>query len=248
MAIDDFWSKGVQELIDHLSTQDIKVVNYDEEENSIKNFLFSMFGKRPRGHIGPSSWLDPSGELTIYASKRARRTPEAFRRFLIEEIKHVDQLREAPFSTKALAGYEEVKEGVSQIPYWLLSALPDFISEEDSRKYYANLMKGIRESIDEDFVFEEPLGWKEKSGIGALLSNIRYSRYADPESVEGIHRNRERYAPILEKVLGAPWMEEHEYRRKAERDEHSLPPPPDPFEGPTEMPEDYREGGRTRLI
>ena len=41
--------------------------------------------------------------------------------------------------------------------------------------------------------------WKERSGIGQLFRDLRYSRYADPESVEGIHRNRERYAPVLEK-------------------------------------------------
>jgi hypothetical protein len=41
--------------------------------------------------------------------------------------------------------------------------------------------------------------WKERSGIGQLFSDLRYNRYADPESVEGIHRNREKYAPVLEK-------------------------------------------------
>ena len=56
----------VKELIDQLSKHDIKVVDYNENEDSIKNRLFSMVGEQPSGHIFPSSWLDPSGELPIY--------------------------------------------------------------------------------------------------------------------------------------------------------------------------------------
>ena len=176
----------VKELIDQLSKHDIKVVDYDENENSIKNRLFSMVGEEPRGHIFPSSWLDPSGELTIYVPK-SKNTPEKLRLFLIEEVKHVDQIRETPFSTGASAIYELIKEKGSQLPSKLLSKLPDFVSEEDAYKYYMT---------DE---LEEDPSWKERSGIGQLFRDLRYSRYADPESVEGIHRNRGRYAPVLEK-------------------------------------------------
>ena len=177
----------VKELIDQLSKHDIKVVDYDENENSIKNRLFSMVGEEPRGHIFPSSWLDPSGELTIYVPK-SKNTPEKLRLFLIEEVKHVDQIRESPFSTGALAIYELIKEKGSQLPSKLLNKLPDFVSEEEVEEWMADM--------DEDI--ENPY-WKERSGIGQLFRDLRYSRYADPESVEGIHRNRERYAPVLEK-------------------------------------------------
>ena len=34
-----------------------------------------MVGEEPRGHIFPSSWLNPSGELTIYVPTEAKRTP-----------------------------------------------------------------------------------------------------------------------------------------------------------------------------
>ena len=177
----------VKELIDQLSKHDIKVVDYDENEDSIKNRLFSMVGEEPRGHIFPSSWLDPSGELTIYVPK-SKNTPEKLRLFLIEEVKHVDQIRETPFSTGASAIYELIKEKGSQLPSKLLNKLPDFVSEEEVEEWMADM--------DEDI--ENPY-WKERSGIGQLFRDLRYSRYADPESVEGIHRNRERYAPVLEK-------------------------------------------------
>ena len=177
----------VKELIDQLSKHNIKVVDYDENEDSIKNRLFSMVGEEPRGHIFPSSWLDPSGELTIYVSTYAKRTPEAFKRFLVEEVKHVDQIREAPFSTGASALFGMAKEGISRIPHRLLSTLPDFVSEEDDYKYYAT-----------GELKENPY-WKERSGIGQLFRDLRYNPYADPESVEGIHINRERYSPVLEK-------------------------------------------------
>jgi hypothetical protein len=187
----------VKELIDQLSKHDIKVVDYDENENSIKNFLFSMIGEEPRGHIGPSSWLDPSGELTIYVPTYAKRTPEAFKRFLIEEIKHVDQIRETPFSTGASALFGMAKEGISRIPYRLLSKLPDFVSEEESEEYDQKQLDAAMSGGDLDEI-ESPY-WKERSGIGKLFRELRYNRYADPESVEGIHINRERYAPVLEK-------------------------------------------------
>ena len=122
----------VKELIDQLSKHNIKVVDYDENENSIKNRLFSMVGEEPRGHIFPSSWLDPSGELTIYVPTYVKKSPERYKRFLIEEVKHVDQIRESPFSTGALAIYEGIKEKVSPLPSRLLSKLPDFVSEEES--------------------------------------------------------------------------------------------------------------------
>ena len=76
----------VKEITDQLSKHNIKLVDYDENENSIKNFLFSMIGEEPRGHIGPSSWLDPSGELTIYVPTYVKKSPEKLRLFLIEEI------------------------------------------------------------------------------------------------------------------------------------------------------------------
>jgi hypothetical protein len=190
------------ELINHLSKQGIKVVDYDENEDSIKNRLFSMVGEQPRGHIFPSSWLDPSGELTIYVPTYAKKSPTAFKRFLVEEVKHADQIREAPFSTAASAIYEGIKEKASQLPYRLLSKLPDFVSEEEREEYFQKLRSAGVETgsvggrdIDE---IESPY-WKERSGIGQLFRDLRYRRYADPESVEGIHRNIERYAPVLKK-------------------------------------------------
>ena len=125
----------VKELIDQLSKHNIKVVDYDENEDSIKNRLFSMVGEEPRGHIGPSSWLDLSGELTIYVPTYVKKSPTAFKRFLVEEVKHADQIREAPFSTGASALFGMAKEGISRIPYRLLSKLPDFVSEEESEEY-----------------------------------------------------------------------------------------------------------------
>ena len=187
----------VKELIDQLSKHNIKVVDYDENENSIKNRLFSMVGEEPRGHIFPSSWLDPSGELTIYVPTYVKKSPERYKRFLIEEVKHVDQIRESPFSTGALAIYELIKEKVSPLPSRLLSKLPDFVSEEESEEYFQKLLDAGMSGADMDEI-ESPY-WKERSGIGQLFSDLRYNRYADPESVEGIHRNRERYAPVLEK-------------------------------------------------
>ena len=178
----------VKELIDQLSKHDIKVVDYNENEDSIKNRLFSMVGEQPRGHIFPSSWLDPSGELTIYVPTYVKKSPERYKRFLIEEIKHVDQIRKTPFSTGASALFEMAKERISRIPSKLLNKLPDFISEEEVEEWSAN--------TDEDI--GNPY-WKERSGIGQLFRDIHYNRYADPESVEGIHRNIERYAPVLEK-------------------------------------------------
>ena len=187
----------VKELIDQLSKHNIKVVDYDENEDSIKNRLFSMVGEEPRGHIFPSSWLDPSGELTIYVSTYAKRSPEAFKRFLVEEVKHVDQIREAPFSTGASALFGMAKEGISRIPHRLLSTLPDFVSEEENKKYLDKLWDVGMSGGDLDEI-ESPY-WKERSGIGKLFRELRYNPYADPKSVEGIHRNRERYAPVLEK-------------------------------------------------
>jgi len=178
----------VKELIDQLSKHNIKVVDYDENEDSIKNRLFSMVGEEPRGHIFPSSWLDPSGELTIYVPTYVKKSPERYKRFLVEEVKHVDQIRESPFSTGASALFGMAKEGISRIPSKLLNKLPNFVSEEEVEEWMADM--------DEDI--ENPY-WKERSGIGQLFRDLRYSRYADPESVEGIHRNRERYAPVLEK-------------------------------------------------
>ena len=189
-------SKEVKEITDQLSKHNIKLVDYDENENSIKNFLFSMIGEEPRGHIGPSSWLDPSGELTIYVPK-SKNTPEKLRLFLIEEIKHVDQIRETPFSTGASALFEMAKEGISRIPTKLLNKLPDFVSEEESEEYDQKQLDAAMSGGDLDEI-ESPY-WKERSGIGKLFRELRYNRYADPDSVEGIHRNRERYAPVLEK-------------------------------------------------
>ena len=177
-----------KEITDQLSKHNIKLVDYDENENSIKNFLFSMIGEQPRGHIGPSSWLDPSGELTIYVPTYVKKSPERYKRFLIEEIKHVDQIRETPFSTGASALFEMAKEGISRIPTKLLNKLPDFVSEEEEEEWFANMDENIGNPY-----------WKERSGIGQLFRDLHYNRYADPESVEGIHRNRERYAPVLEK-------------------------------------------------
>ena len=185
------------ELIDQLSKHNIKVVDYDESENSIKNFLIQMAGEQPRGHIGPSSWLDPSGELTIYVPTYAKKTPEAYKRFLVEEVKHVDQIRKAPFSSGLSSIYEKIKEEASTIPSKLWSYIPDFVSEEENEKYLDKLydvgMSGG--NLDE---IESPY-WKENSGIGKLFRSLHYDRYADPESVEGIHINEERYTPVLEK-------------------------------------------------
>ena len=187
----------VKEITDQLSKHNIKLVDYDENENSIKNFLFSMIGEQPRGHIGPSSWLDPSGELTIYVPTYVKKSPERYKRFLIEEIKHVDQIRETPFSTGASALFGMAKEGISRIPYRLLSKLPDFVSEEESEEYDQKQLDAAMSGGDLDEI-ESPY-WKERSGIGKLFRELRYNRYADPDSVEGIHRNRESYAPVLEK-------------------------------------------------
>jgi hypothetical protein len=187
----------VKELIDQLSKHNIKVVDYDEDEDSIKNRLFAMTGEQPRGHIAPSSWLNSSGELTIYVPKSAKTSPERYKRFLIEEVKHVDQIREAPFKTGILNLYEKIKEGASTIPSKLWSYIPDFVSEEENEKYLDKLydvgMSGG--NLDE---IESPY-WKENSGIGKLFRSLHYDRYADPESVEGIHINEERYTPVLEK-------------------------------------------------
>ena len=193
------------ELIDQLSKHNIKVVDYDENEESIKNRLFSMAGEQPRGHIFPSSWLEPSGELTIYVPKYAKRTSEAYKRFLIEEVKHADQIREAPFSSGASALFEMAKEGISKIPSRLLNKLPDFVSEEESEEHFQKMMDASKSGKNLDEI-ESPY-WKDRSGIGQLLRGLRYNRYADPESLEGIHRNKERYGPVLEKY-GVAEMEE----------------------------------------
>jgi len=177
----------VKKLIDQLSTHNIKVVDYDENEDSIKNRLFSMAGEQPRGHIFPSSWLDPSGELTIYVPKAVKSSPEQYKRFLIEEVKHADQIREAPLETGIMSLLEAGKEKLSGLPYDLLNKLPDFHTDEEIREYYKDSKRGPHPS------------WKERSDIAPLLRDIRYSRYQDPHSVEGIHRNKERYAPVLEK-------------------------------------------------
>ena len=182
------------ELIDQLSEHNIKVVDYDENEESIKNRLFSMAGEQPRGHIFPSSWLEPSGELTIYVPKYAKRTSEAYKRFLVEEVKHADQIREAPFASGASALFGMAKEGISRIPSKLLNKLPDFHTDEEFYKYY----EGFTDPEWETNRGPHP-SWKERSGIAPLLRGLRYNRYADPESLEGIHRNKERYGPVLKK-------------------------------------------------
>ena len=186
----------LEELIDQLSKHNIKVVDYDENEESIKNRLFSMVGEQPRGHIGPSSWLDPSGELTIYVP-RSEDTPEKLKRFLVEEVKHADQLRESPFSSGLSSIYEKIKEGASTIPSRLLNTLPDFVSEEENEEHFQKLIDAGRSGKDLDEI--EPPSWKDRSGIGQLFRDLLYKRYEDPESVEGIHINEERYAPVLEK-------------------------------------------------
>ena len=189
--------EGVKELIDQLSKHNIKVVDYDENEDSIKNRLFSMVGEEPRGHILPSSWLNPSGELTIYVPKSAKSTSEAYKRFLVEEVKHADQIREAPFSSGASALFGMAKEGISTIPSKLLNKLPDFVSEEEDEEHFQKLIDAGRSGKDLDEI-ESPY-WKDRSGIGQLFRDLHYDRYEDPESVEGIHINEERYAPVLEK-------------------------------------------------
>ena len=186
----------LEELIDQLSKHNIKVVDYDENEESIKNRLFSMVGEQPRGHIGPSSWLDPSGELTIYVP-RSEDTPEKLKRFLVEEVKHADQLRESPFSSGLSSIYEKIKEGASTIPSRLLNTLPDFVSEEENEEHFQKLIDAGRSGKDLDEI-ESP-SWKDRSGIGQLFRDFHYDQYEDPESVEGIHINEERYGPVLEK-------------------------------------------------
>ena len=195
----------VKKLIDQLSTHNIKVVDYDENEDSIKNRLFSMAGEQPRGHIFPSSWLDPSGELTIYVPKTVKRSPERYKRFLIEEVKHAEHIREDPFSTGVMSLLEMGKEKLSEVPSNLLNKLPDFHTNEDLYKYYENY-------LDPDW--ETKRGphpsWKERSGIAPLFRGFHYDRYRDPHSVEGIHRNEERYAPVLEKygIVESPTTQE----------------------------------------
>ena len=182
----------LEELIDQLSKHNIKVVDYDENEDSIKNRLFSLIGEQPRGHIFPSSWLNPTGELTIYVPK-SKDTPEKLKKFLVEEVKHVDQLRENSFSSGLSSIYEKIKEEASTIPSKLLNKLPDFVSEE----HFQKLIDAGKSGKDLDEI-ESP-SWKDRSGIGQLLRDLHYDRYEDPHSVEGIHSNEERYAPVLEK-------------------------------------------------
>ena len=186
----------LEELIDQLSKHNIKVVDYDENEDSIKNRLFSLIGEQPRGHIFPSSWLNPTGELTIYVPK-SKDTPEKLKKFLVEEVKHVDQLRENSFSSGLSSIYEKIKEEASTIPSKLLNKLPDFVTEEESEEHYQNLIDAGKSGKDLDEI-ESP-SWKDRSGIGQLLRDLHYDRYEDPHSVEGIHSNEERYAPVLEK-------------------------------------------------
>ena len=186
----------LEELIDQLSKHNIKVVDYDENEDSIKNRLFSMAGEQPKGHIFPSSWLEPTGELTIYVPK-SKDTPEKLKRFLVEEVKHVDQMREAPFSSGLSSIYEKIKEEASTIPSKLLNKLPDFVSEEEDEEHFQKLIDAGRSGKDLDEI-ESP-SWKDRSGIGQLFRDLHYKRYEDPHSVEGIHINKERYAPVLEK-------------------------------------------------
>jgi len=188
----------VKELIDQLSKHNIKVVDFDEDEESTKNRLARLLrGRKLRGHIAPSSWRDPSGELTIYVPKHYKRTPEAYKRFLIEEVKHVDQLRESPFSTAAGLGLGILKERFSYLPSWLLQQLPEFYTVEDQYEYMDKIEEVLERGGDLDEV--ESFSWKDRSGIGQLFRDLHYDPYADLESVEGIHRNEERYAPVLKK-------------------------------------------------
>ena len=184
----------VAQIIEQLSKHNIKVVDFDEDEDSIKNRLFAMAGENPRGHINPSSWLNPSGELTIYVPKAAKTSPEVYKRFLIEEVKHADQIREAPFKTGIMSLLETGKEKLSEVPSNLLNKLPDFHTDEEIQEYYKHF-------FDPDWETKRGPNpsWKERSGIAPLLRSFRYNRYQDPHSVEGIHRNEERYLPILEK-------------------------------------------------
>ena len=187
----------VNKITENLAKHNIRIVDYDEDENSIKNFLMKMRGNQPRGHIGPSSWWNPSGELTIYVPKAARETPEAFKEFITEEVKHIDQIRETPFSTALSGAYETLKEKTSTIPSRLWSHVPEFVSEEENKKYLDELYDVGMSGGDLDQI-ESPY-WKQRSGIGQVLKDLHYDRYRDPESVEGIHLNKERYEPVLEK-------------------------------------------------
>jgi hypothetical protein len=201
----------VNKITENLAKHNVKLVDYDEDENSIKNFLTKLGGNQPRGHIGPSSWLNPSGELTIYVPKYARETPKAFKEFITEEVKHIDQLRETPFSTALSSTYEGLKEKISTIPSRLWKHVPEFVSEEENRKYLDELYDlGIGTDLDiygrlrynykeGDLEKIENPYWKERSGIGQFFRGLHYDRYMDPESVEGIHYNKERYKPVLEK-------------------------------------------------
>ena len=186
----------LEELIDQLSKHNIKVVDWDDE-NSVKAKIFEKIrGEKLRGHIAPSSFLDPSGELTIYVP-RSKDTPEKLKRFLIEEIKHIDQLRDTPIKTAILGLYEGTKEIASTFPSKLLNKLPDFVSEEESEEHFQKLIDAGRSGKDLDEI-ESP-SWKDRSGIGQLFRDFHYDQYEDPESVEGIHINEERYGPVLEK-------------------------------------------------
>ena len=187
----------VNKITEKLAKHNVKLVDYDEDENSIKNFLQKIRGHQPRGHIGPSSWLNPSGELTIYVPKYARETPKAFKEFITEEVKHIDQIRETPFSSALSGAYEGLKEKASTIPSRLWGHVPEFVSEEENEKYLNKLWDVGMSGGDLDKI-ESPY-WKSRSGIGQFLKGLHYDQYKDPESVEGIHRNKERYEPVLEK-------------------------------------------------
>ena len=187
----------ITEITENLAKHNVKLVDFDEDENSIKNFLQKIGGQQPRGHIGPSSWLNPSGELTIYVPKAARETPQAFKNFITEEVKHIDQIRETPFSTFLLNAYEKVKEKTSTIPSRLFSYVPEFVSEEENNKYFDRLYNVGMSGGDLNKI-ESPY-WKQTSGIGQFLKGLHYNRYRDPDSVEGIHSNKERYEPVLKK-------------------------------------------------
>ena len=184
----------VAQIIDQLSKHNIKVVDFNEDEDSIKSRLFALAGEQPRGHIAPSSWLNPSGELTIYVPKSAKTSPENYKRFLIEEVKHADQIREAPLKTGIMSLLGIGKEKLSRVPYDLLKKLPDFHTDKEMQEYY-------KDFFDSDWKTKRGAhpSWKERSGIAPLLRNIRYQRYQDPHSVEGIHINEERYTPVLKK-------------------------------------------------
>ena len=180
-SLEEDWS-SVTELINHLATHNIKIdTDYDGN----------------KGYISPGMNIFSPDELTIHVPNYARKSPEAYKRFLVDEVKHADQLRAGFIATAPSAFYGAAKETLSKLPSVLLDILPDSASQEEINNYMSN-KQGINYPTREDFDKANP-SWKERTGVAPFFRSLLYDEYADPESMEGIHRNEERYGPVLEK-------------------------------------------------